>query len=274
MAFGYPDKRAFKDKAEKAKNLPSERDSFLQYNLNRWLDASTSPFVEMHIYDRGRYVIDLAELEFDQSPCWIGVDLSKNEDLTAVVCAWRGEGGGYIVQPYFFCPEDNLRERGDRHGVDYVGWAEDGHIIPTPGNTVDLRAVETFIRELCAKYNVQEVAFDPTFGRSMMADLTQDGINAVEFRQGWVSMGPAVKELERVILAGTFMHGGNPVLRWNFENVQVETDKAGVRMFHKARSGNKIDGAVATAMAVMRASSGGDRYTTGAAWFTDDMWVA
>jgi phage terminase large subunit-like protein len=45
-------------------------------------------------------------------------------------------------------------------------------------------------------------------------------------------------------------------------------------MFHKARSGNKIDGAVATAMAVMRASSGGDRYTTGAAWFTDDMWVA
>ncbi|MCB5411026.1 hypothetical protein H0485_13585 [Pseudogemmobacter sp. CC-YST710] len=37
-----------------------------------------------------------------------------------------------------------------------------------------------------------------------------------------------MKELERVILAGRFRHGGNPILRWNFENVQVETDKAGV----------------------------------------------
>ena len=107
-----------------------------------------------------------------------------------------------------------------------------------------------------------------------MADLVADGLPAVEFRQGWVSMGPAVKELERVILSGQFRHAGHPVLRWNFENVQVETDKAGVRMFHKARSGNKIDGAVATAMAVARAAAGEDKFTTGADWFDNSMWVA
>ncbi len=274
LKYGYPDLAAFRDIVQKAVNSPFERDSFKQFNLNYWLDSSTSPFVEMHVYDRGRHDVDLEDLEIAQSPCWIGVDLSKNEDLTAVVCAWRDENGGYAVHPYFFCPEDNLRSRGDRHGVDYVTWAEDGHIIPTPGNTVDLRVVETHIRELCARFNVQEIAFDPTFGRSMMADLVGDGLPAVEFRQGWVSMGPAVKELERVILAGQFRHGAHPVLRWNFENVQVETDKAGVRMFHKAKSGNKIDGAVATAMAVARAAAGGDRFTTEAAWFSDDMWTA
>lgn len=273
MPYGYPDLRAFQDKAKKAENLPSERDSFLQYNLNRWLDASTSPFVEMHVYDRGADDVDLEDFEFEQAPCYIGVDLSKNEDLTAVVCAFRTEGGGYAVKPYFFCPEDNLRGRGDRHGVDYVTWAEDGFIIPTEGNTVDLRAVENHIRELCARFNVKEIAFDPTFGRSMMADLVQDGLPAVEFRQGWVSMGPAVKELERVILAGLFTHGGDPVLRWNFENVQVETDKAGVRMFHKARSGNKIDGAVACAMAIARAAAGAEKMVTSADWFTPDMWM-
>ena len=46
---------------------------------------------------------------------------------------------------------------------------------------------------------LREVAFDPTYGRSMMACLDEDGIPAVEFRQGWVSMAPAV-ELERAIL--------------------------------------------------------------------------
>lgn len=274
MAHGYPDLQAFRDKAKKAEHSPFERDSFLQFNLNRWLDQSTSPFVEMHVYDRGAWEVDVDDLEMEQAPCWVGVDLSKNEDLTAVVACWRDDAGGYQVKPWFFCPEDALRARGERHGVDYVSWAEDGHIIPTPGNTVDLRAVEAHIRELCARFNVQEIAFDPAFGRVMLADLAGDGLPAVEMRQGWVTMGPAVKELERVILSGQLRHGGHPVLRWCFENVQVETDKAGVRMFHKGKSGNKIDGAVAAAMAVGRAAMGGEKFTTSAPWFDDDMWTA
>lgn len=274
MKHGYPDLAAFRDKAKKAEASPFERDSFLQFNLNRWLDQSTSPFVEMAVYDRGRWEVDLDDLEMEQAPCWIGVDLSKNDDLTAVVACWRTEDGGYSVHPWFFCPEEALRLKGERHGVDYMTWAADGHIIATPGNTVDLRAVEEHIRELCARFHVQEVAFDPAFGRVMLADLAEDGLPAVEMRQGWVTMGPAVKELERVILGGTFRHGGHPVLRWCFENVQVQTDGAGVRMMHKGKSGNKIDGAVACAMAVGRAAVGGERFNTGASWFTDDMWEA
>ena len=163
---------------------------------------------------------------------------------------------------------------GERHGVDYVSWAEDGYIIPTPGNTVDLRAVEAHIRELFATYNVKEAAFDPTYGRAMMANLNHDALPVVEFRQGRVSMAPAVKELERAILAGAFRHGGNPVLRWNFENVQLHVDAAGNRSFHKGKSGNKIDGAVATAMAVARCAAGEVQSITEADWFEDDMYLA
>lgn len=255
LEHGFPDIVGFRDKARKAEHSPFERDSFLQYNLNRWLDQSTSPFVEMQVYDQGSAEVDLEEMDMVQAPCYLGVDLSKNEDLTVVVACWA-EGDGYQVHPWFFCPEDNLRARGERHGVDYVSWAEDGHIIPTPGNTVDLRAVEEHIRETCARFNVREVAFDPTYGRAMMANLVDDGLPAVEMRQGWVTMAPAVKELERAILAGRFRHGGHPVLRWNFENIQLHVDPAGNRSFHKGKSGNKIDGAVAAAMAVARCAAG------------------
>ncbi|WJS83540.1 terminase TerL endonuclease subunit [Paracoccus sp. TOH] len=273
LPHGYPDIDAYRDKARKALHSPFDRDSFLQFNLNRWLDQSTSPFVEMQVYDAGAREVDLEEMEITQAPCWLGVDLSKNEDLTVVVAAWR-DGNGYQVWPWFFCPEDNLRARGELHGVDYLQWAEDSFIIPTPGNTVDLRMVEDHIRELYARFNVKESAFDPTFGRSMMASLNEDGLPAVEFRQGWVSMAPAVKELERAILSGGLAHGGHPVLRWNFSNIQVETDKAGNRMFHKGKSGNKIDGAVAAAMAVARAAAGEEQFTSAASWFTEDMWMA
>jgi phage terminase large subunit-like protein len=68
LRHGYPDLAAFRDKARKAEHSPFERDSFLQFNLNRWLDQSTSPFVEMHVYDRGAGEVDLDELEMVQEP--------------------------------------------------------------------------------------------------------------------------------------------------------------------------------------------------------------
>lgn len=84
-------------------------------------------------------------------------------------------------------------------------------------------------------------------------------------------MTPAVKELGRVILSRSLRHGDHPVLRWNFAKVQIETDKAGNRMMHKAKSGNKIDGAVACKRAVARAAADEGGFSTSASWFTDDL---
>lgn len=256
MQHGYPDLASYRDKAKKAIVSPSDRESFQQYNLNVWLDHSASPFVDMLVYDRGKSEVDIDDLEAKQTPCWLGVDLSSNSDLTVVVAAWRDGEDGFQVWPWFFCPEDNLRRRADRDDVPYPMWAEDGLIVPTPGNVVDFRAVEDQIRELCARFNVREIAFDPHLARNSLNNLLDDGLPAVEMRQGWVTMAPAVKELERAIIGGRFRHGGHPILRWHFDNVAVETDKAGNRMFHKGRSRDRIDGAVACAMAIARAAAG------------------
>lgn len=188
----------------------------------------------MDVYDRGKAPIDDAGLE--GRPCWLGVDLSSTTDLTAIVAAWRDDAEGYIVKPWFFCPADNLRARADRDGVPYPLWAEQDFIAPTSGNVVDFRHVETVIRDLCQRFDVREIAFDPHLARNMIANLLDDGYPAVEMRQGWVTMAPAIKELERAIIAGRFQHGGHPVLRWNFENIAVETDKAGNKSFHKGKS--------------------------------------
>jgi hypothetical protein len=73
---------------------------------------------------------------------------------------------------------------------------------------------------------VREIAFDPHLARVMLNNLLEDGCPAVEMRQGWVTMAPAVKELKRAIIGRCFRHGGHPVLRWCFDNIAVETDKA------------------------------------------------
>jgi phage terminase large subunit-like protein len=67
-------------------------------------------------------------------------------------------------------------------------------------------------------------------------------------------MAPAIKALERAIVGRQFQHGGHPVLRWCFDNIQVETDRAGNRLFSKGKARERIDGAVGCAIAIALAS--------------------
>lgn len=251
---GFPDLAGMRIAAKEAEDKPSDREDFRQYNLNEWLDHSHTPFVDMAIYDRGNAPIDLNALR--GLPCWLAVDLSKTTDLTAVVAAWRTNDGGYIVHPWFSCPEDNLRRRAERDGVPYTLWRDQGYIIPTPGNVVDYDYVEQRIRDICNLFDVQEVAFDPWQARPTMTRLLADGLPAREMRQGRITMSPAIAEMERAIIAGKFQHGGHPVLRWCFSNIAVESDKAENRTFNKTKSTDRIDGAQAAAMAVGRAFVG------------------
>jgi phage terminase large subunit-like protein len=264
LKYGFPDLIGMRAAALEAADKPGDRDDFLQYNLCQWIDHSASPFVDMAVYDEGASPVDLQALAGE--PCWLGVDLSSTSDLTAVVAAWRDGDDGYAVWPWFFCPRDNLQKRADRDGVPYPLWAREGFIEATTGNVVDFRAVESRIRDLCGRFDVREIAFDPYLARNMLNNLLEDGLPAVEMRQGWVTMAPAIKELERAIIGRRFIHGGHPVLRWNFSNIAVETDKAGNKAFHKGRSKDRIDGAQAAAMAVGRAVMG----DTGKSIYTDE----
>jgi phage terminase large subunit-like protein len=253
LSCGFPDLPGMRLAAIEASEKPSDLEDFKNYNLNEWLDHSEAPFVDMSVYDEGDKPVDLQALK--GKPCWLAVDLSSNSDLTVILAAWQDDDGGYIVHPWFFCPKENLRRRSERDGVPYVEWAAKGLIDPTPGNVVDFHYVEDRIRRLCREYEVREIAFDPHLARNSMNTLLGEGLPVIEMRQGWITMAPAIKELERAIIGRRFAHGGHPILRWNFSNIAVETDKAGNKSFHKGKSKDRIDGAVTAAMAVSRASA-------------------
>jgi phage terminase large subunit-like protein len=66
-------------------------------------------------------------------------------------------------------------------------------------------------------------------------------------------MSPPTKELMKLTLEERIAHGGHPVLRWMMDNIFVKTDPAGNIKPDKEKSTEKIDGAVATIMALDRA---------------------
>lgn len=258
LADGFPVLQEMREAAREAEQKPGEEDDFKQYNLNMWLDSSASPFVHMPIYDEGNKPVDLEALK--GQPCWLAVDLSSNTDLAVVVAVWSDnefeDGDGFIVWPWFFCPKDNLRERQDKTGADYVKWAKDGLITATPGNVIDFREIDKAIRQICANYDVQEIAFDPHLARQIQPQLMEDGFPCVDFRQVPSMMMDAISALERAIVGRKFKHGGHPVLRFCFANVEAERNKQGHPFrFHKPKRWMSIDGAVAAAMGIARAAA-------------------
>lgn len=268
LASGYPDLDEMRAAAMEAKDRPADRDDFKQFNLNFWMDQSLSPFVDMHIYDDGAAPIDLENLKGREA--WLGVDMATTTDLAAVVVAFRGaeteDDGGYTVLCHCFLPADNLAKRAERDRAPYQRWVEQGYLTATPGNVIDYSAVEQKVREYAETYEIAEMGFDKAYAQPVMGPLLEDGLPVITIQQGWVTQSPAVRELERAIIARRFRHGGNPVLRMCFENVAVHKDSNNNMTFHKSRSRGRIDGATAAWMAVSRASVG----TTGQSVYETD----
>lgn len=87
----------------------------------------------------------------------------------------------------------------------------------------------------------------------MVQNLEGMGFTVVPFGQGFASMSPPTKELMKLVLEERIAHGGHPVLRWNMDNIYIRQDPAGNIKADKAKSTEKIDGAIATIMALDRA---------------------
>ncbi|MDD9730447.1 terminase large subunit [Mameliella sp. AT18] len=260
LEHGFPSIEGLRTLAREAEHRPSDRYAFQQFNLNLWQANSRSPLFDLDTYDK--LAVEIDETDLEELPCWIGVDMSLNGDLTAIVAAWRHEDDRITVKPWLYVPGEELKARADRDGVPYETWRDAGHIIATPGPIVDPGAIETQITELCATFDVQEVAFDPHLARRTMQNLLDDGLPVIELRQSVINMAICAGDLERTVAGQMLRHDGQPVLRNHFANVVASRSDSGLIRMHKGRKTDRIDGAIAAAMAVSRACAAESQHST------------
>ncbi len=133
---------------QSAKENPAEENLFRQLRLNQWVKQSTR-WMQMDKWDACDEVIDIETLRGRE--CYGGLDLSTTLDLTAFVLVFppRNDTEKYIIIPYFWIPEENLRQRVRRDHVPYDVWEVNDFIRTTEGNVVDYRRIETDIKGDC-----------------------------------------------------------------------------------------------------------------------------
>jgi phage terminase large subunit-like protein len=248
----------------RAKDSPAEWNNFKRFRLNipalsesQWIDT-----------DKWKACFK-GELDDDAllgRTCYSGLDLSSTTDLTALVHVFPPvkPGGDYDVLCRFFMPKDNIINRVKQDRVPYDQWVEQGWITATPGSTVDHDFIINQLMQDGAKFNIREVAFDRFASAYVVAGLEKAGFMdedeakaftkhvMVKFGQGYLSMGPAMSETEKIIYNSKINHGNNPVLAWNIANVFADSDNAGNLRPNKKKSTDRIDGAVSLVMGLYR----------------------
>ena len=237
---------------ESAKQNPGEENSFRQLRLNQWVKQAVR-WMPMEKWDACAFPVDDEELE--GRVCYGGLDLSSTTDITAFVLVFPplDEEGKYSVLPYFWIPEEAIDLRVRRDHVPYDVWERQGFLQTTEGNVVHYGYIEKFIERLGERFNIREIAFDRWGAVQMVQNLEGMGFTVVPFGQGFKDMSPPTKELMKLTLERKIAHGGHPVLRWMMDNIYIRTDPAGNIKADKEKSTEKIDGAIATIMALDRA---------------------
>lgn len=234
------------DQVKDAKNRPEAVRNVMTKNVDLWVDAERTWILD-DVWQKCIGTTDPADLK--DCACWGGLDLSNVSDITVYVLLFH-ENDRFQLLPHFWIPEEKMLEKVRKENINYDKWVAKGDVTVTPGNVIDYDFVKADILRIVADYDLRTSAYDRWNSSQTIIDLQNEGMECNPFGQGYGSMSAPTKEFEKLVLTGKIEHFGNPVLRWMLASTLVKTDPAGNIKPDKEKSTQKIDGIVASIMAL------------------------
>ena len=226
-----------------AQNGGFDQQNFKTKYLNMWVDSPSVFLSTEQVKACNHYPISLQD--FKDREVYIGVDLGKTEDLNAIAIVSyndRTQKLDCIVK--YWMPSAKITGRKDN--VDYRKWIEAGWIDTTPGNVIEYRVMEQWMQELGRNFNVAGFGYDGFMFEAAMStnDLNVNGYEAERMHkisQGPQTKDPPIRELQRLVI-GQEINFDNPVLTWNFSNLNITTNSGGLLVMDKKDRTRKVDG--------------------------------
>jgi phage terminase large subunit-like protein len=152
--------------------------------------------------------------------------MALKRDTTAVVLVQHVEGK-IVARSKIWLPEDGV---------------------------MDVSSVESYLREVAQRFDVQEIAYDPAFFQRTAEALAEDGFPMVEFPQSPARMIPACGNLYELIVNQKIAHDGNPLFSDHVLSAAQRVKDNGWTL-SKGKSKRKIDAVIALAIATDRATT-------------------
>jgi phage terminase large subunit-like protein len=241
----------------KAKRMPAEEPKVRNLFLNQRVSPTAS------LISRAEWMACAGAVNInDDEEVYLGLDLSSVVDLTALVMGTVNDPTR--IRAFFWKPRELLAEHSARDfgtgSHRYQEWIASGHLMTTPGRSIDPAVIATFIGRLNQTHRIRGLAYDRWRVDDLLREFDRiglqafkdgekgDGLRLVPWGQGYKDMGPAIDALELAITERTLVHPSSPPLNWNMANAVATMDPAGNRKIDKDKARFRIDGAVALSM--------------------------
>lgn len=246
MAYGQPDRTAVRRSWNTMKRSPMGRSEFIRYHCAR-MDENTGGWLDMQLWPGG------ASPEWDKlagRPAYVGLDLSKSLDMTALVVAVPLDDGSVALRGHYWWPSEDIAKRELDYRMPVRTWAAERRITLTPGREIDYESVRAQLNRLRDEFDLRVVGYDAWGSKYLVEQCEADGIPMTAYRMGIATFGPGCQLWQNLWAGGKLKIGDDPIMRRACAEAMAQQDRNGNVRPVKARTNCIIDPLVAGIIAI------------------------
>lgn len=225
-------------------------------NFNMWRAASAESYLDFNDWKKNE-----TEFDINNSKVYIGLDLSRADDLTAVSFIHLDEENKqyYITSHSFVGTKGGLQGKIERDLIDYRQLSEDGFCTITnlSSGIINTNQVLDYIETYVNRHNldVQAICYDPYSIHGVLAEIERREwyYDLYEIRQGPQTLSNPNLDFRLNVINGDIKHHKNPLLDTAVKNAIAKNVNDSI-MIEKKMNRHKIDPLMATIFAYVIAS--------------------
>ena len=253
------------DRVRYAKNSPENEVDVRTKNINQWVSSSSVWITDEKVC---AMMVDVPLDVFKDQPVYGSIDLAYTDDLTAYTLMMPPDKyrefhpEAFIFKNFYYLPDDCLKK--GKNWLRYKGWKEKGYLNTTPGDTTDYQYILDEVLEHLTYCRYINLSYDQWQAVLMRVKAEQAGVPCSPFSQSLGNFNKVVQTFELAVNKQMVIIDNNPIVRWNFQNVDMYTNSTGLRKPKKPKDKQqKIDSVITMMQALGNwLADGGDGDTT------------
>lgn len=224
-------------------------------NFNIWQSAGEDSYLKASDWEACK-----TDLAFNPRgrEVYIGFDLSRLDDLTAIGLIFPTENEKYFVDAHVFVgTKGGIQAKSERDKIDYQSLAQTDYATLTDSESgiINYRQVVSWLVEYINNNNldVKGIMYDPWNSQTVITELEQYDWPLIEVKQDYRNLSESLKQFRLDVFEKKILHNGNPNLEIAVNNATVKHDNNGNIILNKKINRNKIDAIVALTTAYSQA---------------------
>lgn len=217
-------------------------------NFNLWRQSSDESYIAYQDWEQG---YTESQLDLTGRDVYIGLDLSRSDDLTALGFIYPLEDKKYFVDSHVFVgTKKSIEEKSKADKIDYMRLVETDKatLTNTQSGIINYEQVIDYLIEFIQsnQLNVKGIMYDPWNAQAIISKLEEvTDYPLIEVAQNYKNLSPALKQFKLDVFEKKIMHNNNPNLNLAINNAITRTDNNGNIILDKTTNRNKIDALVA-----------------------------